>query len=704
MTRKAPPDTGQMLDKALAHHQAGNLASAEKLYRKVIKMEPGNADALHLLGLVHHHRGRHGKAAGMIERALKLQPGNPMFLNNLGEALRAAGEAEKAAECYRRVLEADPASADALCNLGLALIELGEETEAEETLERAIAAGPGMAEAHAALGGILAGGRRFDEAAKAYQSALEIQPGDPQMLNNLGNALAETGEGREAVVCYRQALAIDPGLTETRIHLGMALSDQGLFGEAADCFRDVLDKDSENGIACAQLYRHLQMLCRWREMEELEPALDGLTRESLDAGKVPGESPFVNVSRAMDPELNFRVAQAWSRELAEQAAPLPPLPVSGPEKKQLTIGYLSCDYHDHATAHLMLSLFGLHDRGRFRIHAYSYGPDDRSAYRKRIEADCEKFVDLRDVSDRGAAELIRADGVDILVELKGHTRGSRMGICAFRPAPVQATYLGFPGTSGADFLDYVITDTVVTPANELEFYSEAPVFMPGAYQVNDHSQPVSENGFRRADLGLPEEAVVFCSFNQAYKIEPVMFGVWMGILEQVPESVLWLLVGGEEAQANLRAWAKSLGIESERLIFADQRPKDAHLERTSLADLVLDTRIYTGHTSTSDALWAGVPVIATEGSHFASRVSASLLRAVGMEELIAADLEAYGEMAVDFASNPGKLTAIRQKLAENREQTPLFNTPGFAKNLEKAFESMWSRHQSGEKPSPVHIR
>ncbi len=302
-----------------------------------------------------------------------------------------------------------------------------------------------------------------------------------------------------------------------------------------------------------------------------------------------------------------------------------------------------------------------------------------------------------------AATKINQSGVDILVDLKGHTRNNRLEICALRPAPVQVTYLGFPGTSGADFLDYILTDRIVTPEDQSPYYSEQFAFLPHCYQINDHKQEISDTPFTRLDFGLPEDSFVFCSFNTNYKIEPVMFDVWMSLLNKVPNSVLWLLKSNELAASNLESEAEARGIDAKRLIFAEKIPKDQHLARYRLADLALDTRIYGGHTTTSDALWAGVPVLTLQGAHFASRVSASILNAVGLSELVTRNLADFQSLAIKLSQNSDELEALKAKLARNRLSEPLFDTPLFVANLESLYRRMWDKFLSGEAASKIDL-
>jgi len=441
-------------------------------------------------------------------------------------------------------------------------------------------------------------------------------------------------------------------------------------------------------------------------MEDLETEIRSLIDRSPLLRTEDFESPFVSVAMYPDPERNFTVARIWSSNISEEVTKFRPsftFENRGRPKDKIIVGYLSSDFHDHATAHLMLSLFGLHDRTAFEIHCYSYGEDDGSTYRKRIREDSDRFIDVSDLGCAAIAKRIYEGEVDILIDLKGYTTGGRMHISAFRPAPVQVSYLGFPGTTGAEFIDYIITDRIVTPKSQSRYYSEKCVYLPHCYQVNDNAQTISKKEWTKSHFGLPEDGIVFCSFNQGYKIDPPMFDVWMRILRDVPESVLWLLVKGEIVKRNLRQEAEHRGVDAHRLHFAERLPKPDHLARLALADLALDTRIYNGHTTSSDALWAGVPVITVQGNHFASRVSSSILTASGLPELITNSLEEYRNLAVRLAQGLDQREAVRRKLIGNRSARPLFDTPRFVRNLEKAYKAMWDIFSSGEDVRTIEV-
>ncbi|GEM_PF-1050280 len=545
-----------------------------------------------------------------------------------------------------------------------------------------------------------------DEALSCFQRVVELMPDMAPAYIYIGNIVQAQGRSDEAIACYQRSLALQPDVAIVYNNMGNVLKDQGKIREAVNCYRKALQLEPEMPAACSNLLFQLQQTCSWQDFDALSAKLDRLTRNMLNKGLKTDEDPFVNLTRHADPKLNFAVAKSWSDEISRLASHTKPrfsYPGKSFTKQKITISYLSKDFHNHATAHLMSSLFGLHDRDTFNICCYSYGSDDGSDYRKKIRGDCDRFVDIQGLNAVEAAKRIHEDQTDILVDLKGYTHGNRLDICALRPAAIQVSYLGFPGTTGADFFDYIITDSIVTPEDHAIYYSEKFACLPHCYQVNDHKQTISDKEWKKADFGLPEQAFVFCSFNQAYKIEARIFDVWMSLLRRIPKSVLWLMPGNNIAKENLKHEARQRGVNPERLIFTDMVLKHEHLARYCLADLALDTRSYNGHTTTSDALWAGVPVITLQGTHFASRVSSSILRAISLPELITHSLTDYESLAMHLASHPDALAIIRKKLADKRLTAPLFDTLRFVRNLEKAYKEMWEIFISGEKPRAIHV-
>ena len=659
------------LRKVMAFYQEGRAQDAEAICRKILEIDPNHAEALHVSGVISHQSGDKELAVSLIRRAIRNNPSKACYHNSLGITFQDQGRTNEAIVCYQKALEVNPGFAEAYCNIGFALLDQG----------------------------------RAGEAIACYQKALEIKPGDPVAYNDMGTAFQEQGRVDEAVSCYHKALEIMPNYPQAYNNLGNAFKEQTKVDESIQCYKKALEINPGHTKAYCYLIRQLQQTCAWDELDNFLPKLDKLTRQELESGAKTSESPFMNLARSTDLAYNLAVAKSWADDAAK---PMRNLSLSFPfehrrtGRKKITLGYLSGDFRNHAVSHLMLGLFGLHDRKEFEVCCYSHGVDDGSDYRRRIARDSDKFVDIRTFSHADAAKRIYGDGVDILVELTGHTKDCRLGICALRPSPIQAIYLGFPGTSGADYIDYIITDKTVTPEDQSPFYTEKFVCMPHCFQVNDNTQAIAEKNWEKSDLGLPEESFIFCSFNHGYKIEPLMFDVWMRILRKVPKGVLWLPKKSETGVKNLRREAEKRGVSPERLIFADRLPTKAeYLARISLADLALDTRIYNGHTTTSDALWAGVPVITLLGRHYASRVASSVLGAVGLAELITHDPEAYERLAVHLANSPEALKAIRMKLANNRLTAPLFDTQKFVRNLENAYKKMWEIFLTGEKARQV---
>jgi protein O-GlcNAc transferase len=658
---------------AFENYQRGNLQQAEDTCKEIIKVQSNNINAINLLGIIYYQLKNYDRAIQYMKDVIKLDPNSAQAYYIIGHSMQEKKQLDEAITYYQKALQYSPNLTDAYYNLGTVFQDK----------------------------------KRNDEAISCYQKALQFNPRDTDAYYNLGRVFQEIKLFNEAVSCYQKALELNPNLDDAYSNLATVLVEMNKHDEAIACCRKALAINPDLAEAYDLLAHEMQQMCNWQEFEALASKLDGLTRKALDTGTKTGETPFMSISRNADPSINFAIAKSWSYDIERAMSALKihfPSYVGKKGKTKIVIGYLSDDFRDHPVAHLMLSLFGLHSRDNFEIFCYSYGKDDGSYYRARIQHDCDKFVDMAALGCEAAARCIHEDGVDILVDLKGYTRGSRLEICAFRPAPIQISYLGFPGSTGADFIDYIITDKIVTPKAYSPYYSEKFVYMPNCYQINDNTQPISNKKFRKIDFGLPESCFVFCSFNQPHKIDPVMFDSWMRILQRVPESVLWLPLGIKTVEENLKREAEARGVVSERLIFADRLPKkDEHLARLKFADLAFDTRIYNGHTTTSDALWAGVPVITLQGHHFASRVSSSILSALGVPELITYSIEEYETLAVRLALNALELKEIRQRIAQNRMVETLFDTPRFVRNLETAYKEMWKIFLAGDVPREIEV-
>lgn len=446
--------------------------------------------------------------------------------------------------------------------------------------------------------------------------------------------------------------------------------------------------------ALTELVHQRQHLCDWSGLDALQHRI----REAVRAG-VKSISPFHFLALQSDPGEQLLCARQWARKLETLARPRS-LTFQREPGRTIRLGYISADFGEHAMGYHLAELFELHDRARFETVAFSIGPDDHSPMRQRLSRAFDRFVEIKHLPHRPAAELIREHEVDILVDLMGYTKDGRPEILAFRPAPVQVNWLGFPGTMGASFIDYIIADPFIIPDGFEGFYSEKIVRLPDSYQPNDRKRAVAPPQ-PRAAYDLPDDAFVFCSFNQAYKITPELFSAWMDILRQVPGSVLWLVRDHVRVAENLRREAEARGVSPDRLVFAPRLPLSEHLARYCVAGLALDTFPYTSHATASNALWAGCPVVTRAGETFASRVAGSLLRAAGLAELVTTDLEAYKALAVRLASRPDELARLKERLAAGRDSSALFDTPRFTRQLEQAYERMWQIHASGQQPADI---
>jgi predicted O-linked N-acetylglucosamine transferase (SPINDLY family) len=660
----------ETLDLAMSRHRAGDLAGAEQLYRQVLEVAPGNVDALHLLGLVAHQSGRNDLAIQCIRRALDLRPDFLAAHTNLGKILLTQGRFAEAVASYQRALDLRPDYADAHKDMAIVLKEQGRLEEAEASCHRALRLRPDFAEAHNSLGIVLAVQGQMEGAAACFQRAVHLLPDYAEAHANLGNTLAAQGKLEEAAGSYQRCLRLQPG------HL----------------------------TALAQLIFLSQQRCVWGDLKELSGRAIAAV-ECDDAARSPHPlSPFVFLALPAPPStaaqqcrcaraLAARYAQPADRS-GQQLAPAGPRDA----RSRITVGYLSADFHTHATAHLIVELFERHDRSRFDVIGYSYGPDDGSPMRRRLVQACDRFVDVKGDSFAGAARRIAADRVDILVDLKGYTLGSRAPILALRPAPVQVNYLGYPGTMGASFIDYILADEFIVPTDQWSHFTEKVVYLPGCYQVNDSQRAFGPRIPSRAECGLPAEGFVFCCFNHCYKITPEIFSVWMELLRAVPASVLWLLESNPIAPTHLRREAERQGVTAGRLVFARHLPPPEHLARYRLAQVFLDTFPVNAHTTASDALWAGCPVLTLAGDTLVSRVAGSLLRVLGLSELVTTSLSEYRDLALRLAQDANLLGEMRARLEGNRQSSALFNAGRFARNVEQAYDTMWEIHHSGAAP------
>jgi predicted O-linked N-acetylglucosamine transferase (SPINDLY family) len=539
-------------------------------------------------------------------------------------------------------------------------------------------------------------------AERLLRRAIAANPAYAPACNSLGMALCDQRRLDEGAAFFRRALELDPGYVLARANLANALVVGNRLEEAVSHYAEVLRQDPENALARAGRFKPLLDLCDWdAAAAEVAFLADRWRRNPADP-VLSRVTPFSSLLAPFPPEMRLDIARRHSDRITDRVRHEAPLRrPARREDAKLRIGYASGTFSNHPGAHLAAGLFERHDRSRFEVVAYSFGADDGSEQRRRLAAAFDRFVDAHAEPYRAVAQRIADDRIDILVDLRGHTDGSRPDVFALRPAPVQVCFLGYPGTTGAGFIDYLVADAIVAPRADWPWFSETIVWMPGSYQVNDSGQRVADAPQSRAESGLPENGFVFCSFNRHYKIERDLFALWMRLLAAVPGSVLWLLAGAGEGR--LRQAAARAGVDPQRVIFAPKLPRPQHLARHRLADLFLDTYCYNGHTTASDALFTGLPVLSCPGPAFASRVGASLLHAVGLPEMVASDFPAYEARALDLARHPERLAAVRAKLAVNRTAMPLFDTGRFARALEGAYARMWAIHRDGGAPRHVAV-
>lgn len=677
------------------------------LCARILKQDPCDAEALHLAALVQWRHGRTPLAVSLLKQAAALQPNHPAHHNNLGVILNAEGLHDQAVEYFEKALDASPDYYDARCNLGLAWFHQKKLIPACRCFERVVRDCPTHAPAHANLGMALLALGAAPQAAETYERAVALDPNQALWWSNLGAAYLTIGNFPKAAHCFRKAAAVDPCDANHCNHLGVALRAQGDFNGAIDVLQKALKLNPDHAEALSNLCIALQQTCQWDSLTPLLQRLEHATLESLQNKNRPAEQPMFNIWRSSNPSLNLAIARAWSRE-AEGLALRAANPFShqrpGNFGRRITIGYLSYDFRNHPVAHQLLPIFNLHNRSRFRVLAFSMGPDDGSIYRSRIQNDCDQFIDIGSADLARSAQIIHDCGTNILIDLMGHSHHNRIQIPALRPAPVQVAYLGFLASTGADFIDYLIADHVAVPRTDNGHYSEKIIRMPHCYQVNHNLFFPAKPPAARELFGLPPQGVVFCSFNKAYKINARLFETWMTILKQVPDSVLWLYRDNSMAAAQFQRTARQSGIQPHRLIFADKLPLPDHIERLQLADLALDTDGYNGGATTANALWAGVPVLTIRGHHWVSRMTASHLLAAGMPELIARDLNDYARKAVHWANAGDQLPQIRARLDRQRMDAPLFDAALCVRDLETAYEMIWERYLNGMAPAHIDVR
>lgn len=709
---------------------------AAEYFRKAVSSNPEYAEAYCNLGAMQRVIGKLDDAETALERAITIRPDYAEAYTQLGSVRRDRGDVESAAPLYREALRLNPDLAAPRRNLdALAVVDepVGlDENERDvssdaESSESGVAAGADAI----ARGDALARNRHWSAALAEFERAVELDPDNERLLLKLGELHIKLRHFEKAVGVLDAALELNPGSVDVANSLGVAYFELGDMDASLTALRIVLEKDSRNAL----VYRNIGQIMRkknrlddalrfYRTACEIDPADDyaqmlllTLKRSMCDWTEEPAfvrtpdrlgvgtiaVDPWEMLKLEDNPERQLQRARLFSSTLQVDSSLRRPPIAAAEEARRIRIGYFSADFHDFAGMYLLIRTLELHDREKFEIYAFSHGPDSDSTMRDRIVRAVDHFVDIRDLSDAEAAETVRDIGIDIAINRNGYTLNHRSTLFQSRIAPVQILYLGYPGTMGTEFMDYLVADSVVIPDEQRCNYAEKIIYMPHCYQPNDDSRERPRDAREREAYGLAPDAFVFCCFNNSYKLTLAEFAIWMRLLKRVPDSVLWVLKKNAWVAKNLRDQASAHGVDPARIVFAEPAGHAEHMARHVHADLFLDTFIVGAHTTASDALWAGLPVITRIGKQFAARVSASILCALGMEELVVTDEVSYETLAYELATDADRLRRIREKLTRNIGTAPLFDSERYTRNFEAGLGEAFARAVRGEGPADLHI-
>jgi predicted O-linked N-acetylglucosamine transferase (SPINDLY family) len=726
------PQINYLLNLSIQHIQSNKLDDAERLLNQILRLQPKHADALCFLSVVAAKKydfknalklinasissasrnpvaynnqgnilkelGRYSDALMSYEKAIALAPNYEEAHNNKGNTLQDLGKYQDAVVCYDKALSLSPGYAEALCNKGNALQKLGLLKAALSCYDAAIAIRPNYAEAWAYKGLIFGKLKRFEEASSCYNSAVTIDPHNSEAWNLIGMLFCDYSLYKQAVEYFEKAIDVNASYASAWSNKGLALSELGSYGESLAAYQRVMDMNVEHECILGHLvHAKLQTAC-W---EGLDEDVEELGRRVNVFKKAT--TPFNYLSAIDSPRGALNAAKVWVDDKHPKKNYLPPLKKSNHPK--IRVGYFSPDFKSHPVSLLTAELFELHDRNKFEIFAFSLKKaPDGDQMRARLIDVFDHFLDVQDKSDLEIVDLVRNLEIDIAIDLAGHTQYGPTEIFSHRVAPIQINYLGYPGTSGAQYMDYIIADQIVVPEMNQQFFTEKIAYLPNTYMVDDSKRQPSSRVFTRTELGLPEIGFIFCCFNNSYKFNKKTLQSWARIISSVPGSVIWISGGNELFKNNIVTEFKRHGVDEARIIFAKRVDSMAdHLARLSSADLFLDTLPFNAHTTAIDALKAGLPLLACTGEAFAGRVSSSLLNAIGLPELIVKTMAEYENVAIELATHPDRLVDLKLKLQKNRATTPLFNTKLFVDNLESAYDKMYSAYLADEPFNHIYV-
>ncbi|KAL0902296.1 hypothetical protein ABMA27_000199 [Loxostege sticticalis] len=782
---------------------------AVAVYLHSLKLTPNNGFIHGNLACMYYKQGLIDLAIDTYRRAIELQPNFPDAYCNLANALKEKGHVMEAEECYNMALRLCPSHVDTLNNLGNVKREQGKIEEATRLYVRALEVFPNFAATHSNLASLLQQQGKLHEALMHYRQAINIQPKFADAYSNMGNTLRELKDVTGALMCFKKAIQINPSFADAHCNLASIYKDMGNITEAIESYRNALEFKTDFPDAYCNLVHCLQIICDWHEYEDRMNNIVAIVEDQLKSDKLSSVHPHHSVLYPLCNKARKEIAVKHANLYTEKVKMLGEITFDHNKQKtcdRLRVGYVSSDFGNHPTSHLMQSIPGLHDRLKVEVFCYALNPDDGTTFRSKIVKESEHFYDLSKVTcNIAAAKKIYNDGIHILVNMNGYTKGARNEIFALKPAPIQVMWLGYPGTSGADYIDYIITDEISSPLKMESDFTEKFAYMMHTYFIGDHqkmfphlkmhfkvnsSEEISndfnkalinsaesidkilcidecevivqydklpaikdivrkvnipnyvmemtmnsrqlqvlvngvtiDNGISihrsnkkvasgeetfdniiftsRKQYGLPNDAIVYCNFNQLYKIDPAIMDVWINILKLVPNSVLWLLCFPPAGEPHIRRYVQNSGLSSSRIIFSKIACKEEHVRRGQLADVCLDTPLCNGHTTAMDVLWAGVPLLTLPGETLASRVAASQLTTLGCSELIAKNTQEYQDIAVKLGLDRQYCRYMRAKVSRARLESTLFDCKHYTRALENLYEQMWKRYENGQKPDHI---
>ena len=662
-----------------AYVQIGNIEQGIVKLKESIFIKPKNVFAHSNLGNALKDLKRYDEALASYDKAIKINPDYAEIHNNKGNALKGLKRYDEALASYDKAIKINPDYAFAFNNKGIIFQNLQRYDEALASYDKAIKINPDYYESYNHKGNVLKDLKRYDEALASYDKAIKINPDYAFAFNNKGIIFQNLQRYDEALATYDKAIKINPNYPETYNNKGNILKELKRYDEALTCYEKAIKLKSDFDYMLGKVLNINMFLCNWIEFDSL---IKEINNTIVKKSKVI--EPFTFLGLIDNPVFLKLSSEKYIKNNFKKDLEIQSLAKYTNHKKP-RIGYFSADFHNHATLHLMMDIFKNHNKSNFDFYGFSFGPQNNDIWNSQVKNYFLKFEDVSNISDKEAAYLSRKLEIDIAIDLKGLTSNSRSGIFSYRAAPIQINYLGYPGTTGADYMDYIIADEVIIPKESSNNYTEKILYLPDCYQPNIKKREISKKSFKRSDFGLPENSFIYCCFNSNYKITPHIFNIWMNILKAVPNSVLWIYKTNETASKNLIKESKAKGVDPKRIIFASYLPNDEHLKRISFADLFLDTFPCNAHTTASDAVRMCVPIVTLIGKSFASRIASSILSCLDMKELITRDEKEYQNLAIDLARHPKKINEIKDRLIDAISSSPLFDSSKFTKNLENIY-------------------